>query len=478
MTETPPRLRSFTLPTRDKMIIWSAVVAGCGIMALLGRHAAIYRFGTDEFTGNILFAVFFILLIGLYFSLQSVFEAIFKRLFPQRTPAIMVAEMPNGEHVAIQANDEQLETMQFSASALTSESHECDVCEEDVEFAKNSEPKEFEVIGTLDDLRHIRFADGSEAYVGDGLADDEILAEKTYFDNLDDNPEENSVDRHNFIPHGDNSPSLEEYMDGKSFEEIEAAYHEWLSLQPANIQEEIKRGNTHVRVQPHYGTPVGCFSSIGFENRIPQDNGKFLIEHEVHDVYVSADGQPYFLNELEEALKAYEIRKEHGEIPDEILVQKKQCETAHKELQEEDMKFSLAQIEFLCAYITHMMQPYLEVDELHKLHHNAKIWTVNAAPPFTPVNLRSNHLTKEDLKHLGYNVGKFLRLQGGVIARFVKKVFEKPFESTHVRTIEQKLRESKSTKERIPVHTADQMDKLFAHFQRYGNINPGILNKK
>ena len=359
MTDTPPRLRSFAPPTRDKMIIWSAVVAGCGIMALLGRHAAIYRFGTDYFTGNILFAVFFILLIGLYVSIQPVFETIFKRLFPQRTPAIMVAEMPNGEQVAIPANDESVEMMQCTSDAST-----------------------------------------------------------------------------------------------------------------------LEYENTHVRVQPHYGTPVGCFSSIGFENRIPQDNGKFLIEHEEHDVYVSADGQPYFLNELEEALKAYEIRKEHGEIPDEILVQKKQCETAHKELQEEDMKFSLAQIEFLCAYITHMMQPYLEVDELHKLHHNAKIWTVNAAPPFTPVNLRSNHLTKEDLKHLGYNVGKFLRLQCGAIARFVKKVFEKPFESTNVRTIEQKLRESKSTKERIPVHTADQMDKLFAHFQRYGNINPGILNKK
>ena len=99
-------------------------------------------------------------------------------------------------------------------------------------------------------------------------------------------------------------------------------------------------------------------------------------------------------------------------------------------------------------------------------------------PPFTPVNLRTTHLTKEDLKHLGYNVGKFLRLQGGVIARFVKKVFEKPFENTHIRTIEQKLREKKSNKEHIPIHTNDQMDKLFKHFQRYGNINPGILNKK
>lgn len=478
MTDTPPRLRSLAPPTRDKMIIWSAVVAGCGIMALLGRHAAINRFGTDDFTGNILFVVFFILLIGLYVSIQPVFETIFKRLFSQRTSAIMIAETPSGEHVAIPANDEQLERMQLSAPALTSECHECDVCEEDVEFAEDSEPKEFEVIETLDDLRHIRFADGSDAYVGEGLSEDEIMAEKAYLDNLDDDSEENLIECHTFIPHGDGCPSFEEYMSGKSFEEIEDASSEWLSLQPANIQEDIKRGNTHVRVTPHYDTPVGCFSSIGFENRIAQGNGKYIIEHEKHDVYVSADGQPYFLSELEEALKAYEIRKEHGEIPDEILVQKKQCETAHKEFQEEDMKFSLAQIEFLCAYITHMMQPYLEVDELHKLHHNAKIWTVNAAPPFTPVNLRSNHLTKEDLKHLGYNVGKFLRLQGGVIARFVKKVFEKPFESTNVRTIEQKLRESKLTKERIPIHTADQMDKLFAHFQRYGNINPGILNKK
>jgi len=59
----------------------------------------------------------------------------------------------------------------------------------------------------------------------------------------------------------------------------------------------------------------------------------------------------------------------------------------------------------------------------------------------------------------------------------VKKVFEKPFENTHIRTIEQKLREKKSNKERIPIHTNDQMDKLFKHFQRYGNINLDILNR-
>ena len=404
-------------------------------------------------TSNILFVLFFILLIGLYVSRHPVFEIISKRLFSQRTPALVVAEMSNGEQVAISASDESVNMMHCS---LTTPMQESEVCEADVEFDDDSPNNEFEIIDRNDGLCHVRFVDGSEAYVGEGLSEDEIMAEKAYLDNLDDDyPEENLIERHTFITHGDGCPSFEEYMNSKSFEEIEEAYSEWLSLQPANIQEDIKCGNTHVRVTPHHDTPVGCFSSIGFENRIAQGNGKYIIEHEEHDVYVSAEGQPYFLTELEEALKAYEIRKEHGEIPDEILVQKKQCETAHKVLQEEDMKFSIAQIEFLCAYTTHMMQSYLEVDELHKLHHNAKIWTVNAAPPFTPVNLLSNHLTKEDLKHLGYNVGKFLRLQGGVIARFVKKVFEKPFESTNVRTIEQKLRESKSTKERIPIHTAD-----------------------
>ena len=70
MRNTPQRLRSFAPPTRDKIFIWSAVIAGCGIMALLGRHAAITRFGTDEFTGNVLFAVFLVLTIGLYFGFQ------------------------------------------------------------------------------------------------------------------------------------------------------------------------------------------------------------------------------------------------------------------------------------------------------------------------------------------------------------------------------------------------------------------------
>ena len=80
MRNTPQRTRNYASPTQDKIFIWSAVVAGCGIMALLGRHAAIHRFGTDQFTGNVLFAVFFVLSIGLYCGFQSVIEDVLNRL--------------------------------------------------------------------------------------------------------------------------------------------------------------------------------------------------------------------------------------------------------------------------------------------------------------------------------------------------------------------------------------------------------------
>ena len=96
MKETPQRLRSFAPPTRGTIFIWSAVIAGCGIMALLGRHAAIHRFGTDHFTGNVLFAVFFVLSIGLYFGFQSVIEDGCKRLQSlfRRREVVAIAEPP------------------------------------------------------------------------------------------------------------------------------------------------------------------------------------------------------------------------------------------------------------------------------------------------------------------------------------------------------------------------------------------------
>lgn len=50
MKETPQRLRSLAPPTRDKIFIWSAVVAGCGIMALLSMSFLQWSMAKTEHT--------------------------------------------------------------------------------------------------------------------------------------------------------------------------------------------------------------------------------------------------------------------------------------------------------------------------------------------------------------------------------------------------------------------------------------------
>ena len=471
MKETPQRLRSFAPPTRDKIFIWSAVIAGCSIMALLGRHAAITRFGTDEFTGNVLFAVFLVLTIGLYFGFQSAIESLFDRLFSvfQRKKQVAIANTPAGEEVTIEIPDEPQDTMDDSTASAEQ------VIQEDLYYPDDDYPEDYsggEIIETEDDeeAEYIEI-NGQMVKIGPLDIDDVVFVE------LEHNIKEYSSLQERIELRGE-YPYFEDYIGGHSVEEVtesDALYKEWVSLQPKHIKKELELGIYRVRAYPESNDKIGCFTKTAKENRIKEDNGNIRIEEE--EAYISADGDVYSPEQLEAAINAMKSDNEQTDIQKKLLSQHELCNAAHEELKEEDMKFSMAQIEFLCAYITYMMQPYLDADELQKLHHNAKIWTVHAMPPFTPVNLRSNHLTKEDLKHLGYNVGKFLRLQGGVIARFVKKVFEKPFESTQIRTIEQKLRESKSTKERIPIHTRDQMDKLFKHFQRYGNINLDILNR-
>ena len=473
MRNTPQCLRSFAPPTRDKIFIWSAVITGCGIMALLGRHAAITRFGTDEFTGNVLFAVFLILTIGLYFGFQSVIESLFDRLSSvfQRKKRVAIANTTAGEEVAIEVPDEPNDTTDYSAPTTQQE------IEENVYYPDDDYPEDYsggEIIGTEDDeeAEYIEI-NGQMVKIGPIEIDDVVFVE------LEHNIKEYSSLQERTELRGE-YPYFEDYIGGHSVEEVtesDTLYNEWVSLQPKHIKKELELGIYRVRAYPESNDKIGCFTKTAKENRIKEDNGNIRIEEWEEEAYISANGDVYYSDQLEVAIKALKSDKEQSELQMKLLSQHELCNAAHEELKEEDMKFSMAQIEFLCAYITHMMQPYLDADELQKLHHNAKIWTVHEMPPFTPVNLRSNHLTKEDLKHLGYNVGKFLRLQGGVIARFVKKVFEKPFESTQIRTIEQKLRESKSTKERIPIHTRDQMEKLFKHFQRYGNINLDILNR-
>ena len=449
MKNTPQRTRSYASPTRDKIFIWSAVVAGCGIMALLGRHAAIHRFGTDQFTGNVLFAVFFVLSVGLYCGFQSVIEDLFNRLSAlfRRREVMAIAETPTGEKVSISTTDVQEIQEQCSTPIPETACVAENKGESKVAIPMN-ENRPFEVLEIVDDMRHIRFPDGEEAYVGMELSDDEILIEKSYNDSRD-------------------------------YEaELEEVYNEYLDSMTDEERYDHENRITRIHKEREYDEDVGFFSSVSMQDVHKNPDGTTLIEETEQEVYVTPDGSVYYLEDMGPICNFYEKYKDSIETHEEIITRKQQCDEAFNELKRHEELYNLEQVSFICAYITHTMEQFMESHELDKLHNNAKIWTVNPLAQFDAVQLRSNHLTKEDLKHLGYNVGKFLRLQGGVIARFVKKVFEKPFESTHVRTIEQKLRESKSTKERIPIHTADQMDKLFAHFQRYGNINPGILDKK
>lgn len=102
-------------PNRDTIILWSAVIAGIGLLALLVRHAAIYRFGTDTFTGNVLFGVIFILLVGLYLGFQSVIEDFSRAVsnFFRRKEAVVIAETTSGEQIAVPTSMES-EIMEFS----------------------------------------------------------------------------------------------------------------------------------------------------------------------------------------------------------------------------------------------------------------------------------------------------------------------------------------------------------------------------
>ena len=447
MTETPPRLRNTVPPTRDKMIIWSAVVAGCGIMALLGRHAAIYRFGTDELTGNILFAVFFILLIGLYISVQPVFEAISKRLSPQRTPAIMVAETPNGEHVAMPVNDDSVEMMQCTSDTPTLE---YEVSEDDVEFADDSNADTFEVVESFDDMNLIRFSDGVELWCNKDCTSEDIMQFKADHDvNLE----------------YDEDELYEQFLDSLTEQER------------YDYEHNIKR----VKVDsPYYSENGGCFTTTPSSSITQQPDGSTLIEEWEDDVFLTHDGGVYFTDELDKIIEFYEKHKDHVELHNELISQQHKCNEAFDELKRNDEKYTLDQVSFICAYITYAMEQFMEAHELTKLHHNARAWAIDPTASFNAVQLRSDHLSKEDLKHLGYNVGKFLRLRGEIIARFVKHVFEEPFGTTHIRTIVAKLADRNPGKDRIPLLSADTMDQLFAHYKRYGNINLNIIkeNKK
>ncbi len=446
MKETPQRLRSLAPPTRDKIFIWSAVIAGCGIMALLGRHAAITRFGTDEFTGNVLFAVFFVLTIGLYFGFQSVIEEVFNRLSTlfRRQEIMAIAETANGEEMHVSVEDPSVTMTQYSEI----DSDVTGIEEVNAAFEKSTNKAPFEVLEVVDDMRHIRFSDGKEAYVGIGLSDEEILLEKAYNDS------------------GDYDAELEE------------AYKEYLDSMTAEERYDYENQITRVKKNREYGEDVGFFSSVPIQNVHKNPDGTTLIEETEQEVYVSPDGSVYYLEDIAPICDFYEKHKDNIESHKEILTRKQRCDEAFDKMKRHEELYNLEQVSFICAYITHTMEQFMESHELDKLHNNAKIWTVNPLAQFDSVQFRSNHLSKEDLKHLGYNVGKFLKLKGENIALFIKNVFADSFGTVQVGTIIAKLADRNPGKDRIPLLSAKEMNYLFEHYKRYKTINLDIIPKR
>lgn len=240
MRNTPQRTRSYASPTRDKIFIWSAVVAGCGIMALLGRHAAIHRFGTDLFTGNILFAVFFVLLVGLYCGFQSVVEDVFNRLTAlfRRREVMAIAETTTGEQIAIPSVEEpEPAMMEYSAPAQGGVAENCP----EMTFP-NDYNEEIE-----EDVEYLTLEDGTRIKVGAIDIDDVV------FDNLEDNITEYGSLQERDEARGE-YPYFEDYIGCHGLEDVlesDTLYNEWVSLQPRHIKKELKLGIIPTRLKPH-----------------------------------------------------------------------------------------------------------------------------------------------------------------------------------------------------------------------------------
>lgn len=416
-------------------------------MALLDRHAAITRFGTDEFTGNVLFAVFLVLTIGLYFGFQSAIEVL-KRLQSlfRRHEVMAIAETTTGEQIDVSTPEEpSVMPMQFSESI----SDEVGIEENEVEFLKEiNNGSSFEVLEIIEGMRHIRFSDGTEAYVGMDLSDEDVLHQKAYDDSID-------------------------------YEaELEEAYNMYVDSMTDEERYDYENRITRVKKNREYGEDVGFFSSVPIQDVHNNPDGSTLIEETEQEVYVTPDGSVYYLEDMGPICKFYEKYKDTIETHEEIITRKQQCDEAFEEMQRHDELYNLEQVSFICAYITHTMKQFMESHELDKLHNNARSWTKNPVAKFVAVRLRGNHLSKEDLKHLGYNVGKFLNLKGNEIALFVKNVFAENFGTVHIRTIIAKLADKNPDKDRIPLLSAKEMNYLFDHYKRYKTINLDIIPKR
>ena len=305
---------------------------------------------------------------------------------------------------------------------------EYEVSEDDVEFADDSNAGTFEVVESFDDMNLIRFSDGVELWCNKDCTSEDIMQFKA--------------------DHDVNS----EYDEDELFEQFLSSLNE---QERYDYEHNIKR----VKVDsPYYSENGGCFTKTPSSSITQQPDGSTLIEDWEDYVFLTHDGGVYFTDELDKIIEFYEKHKDHVELHNELISQQHKRNEAFDELKRNDEKYTLDQVSFICAYITYAMKQFMEAHELTKLHHNARAWAIDPTASFNAVQLRSDHLSKEDLKHLGYNVGKFLRLRGEIIARFVKHVFEEPFGTTHIRTIVAKLADRNPGKDRIPLLSADALN--------------------
>lgn len=379
-------------PSRDKLNIWCAVGAGCAMMALLMRAAAINKFGCDEFTGNVLFVVVLLLAVGLYLMFQSAIESLFTR--SSRKSSVAIAETSTGEMVEVATEDNKME---FTSPAT----------EEDTLVA---EPP-------------------TESF--DLEADDDDYWEQTYLESLS---EEEREDYHN----------------------------------------KIRR----IKCVDSYDIEVGEFGSTTFVEEHVDEDGWTTIEETETPLYIAADGAVYFLSDIERFIQFYQEHGDDAEKLAQLKVEYEMSEEAHRELLESHKEEMTQKMEFVCAFINHFMRPLLDPPELCKLHTNAKKWVNHTQPAVHPVVVKERALTKEDLKHLGYNIGKFLNLDGLRIGQFIKNVFSEEFSDTKISTIVQKLTENKTKDCKIPLLSKKVMDELFLQFKLHGKIDTAVMFKR
>ena len=115
-----------------------------------------------------------------HFGFQSVIEDVFKRLQSlfRRREVMAIAETTTGEQIAISTPAEpSVMPMQLSESI----SAEVGIEEDEVGVPKEIDnDSSFEVLEITEGMRHIRFSDGTEAYVGMDLSDDDVLHQKAW----------------------------------------------------------------------------------------------------------------------------------------------------------------------------------------------------------------------------------------------------------------------------------------------------------